>query len=154
MSNYLLLKVSAIEQVSSNEPCRIAEDILTIICNEANAAAMPSPTPTITATPTPTPTPLNIFDTNITIAGTNSIIGTYSSNGLTFTSTGGAGLYFNKQPLSATIGVVSIRKGTPSNSTEIARIVFVDSYLNKSFRLSLGGINYSGVFMNDTIYLP
>lgn len=149
-NNYLLLKVSAVEHVSPSEPCRIVEDILTIICNENTVGQQPSPTPA--TTPTPTPTPLPTFDTSITIAGTNNTIGTYSSDGLTFTCTGGATLNFNKKAASATIGISSIRKGNIQNSVEIARIVFVDSYLNTQYRISIGGINYSGVFTNDTTY--
>lgn len=152
MSNYLLFKVSALEHVSSNSACRIAEDILTIICDDPGAVVVASPTPTQTSTPTPTPTPIGIFDTSITIAGTNSSISSYSTNGLTLTSVGGAIIYFNKQPLSSTIGIMSIRKGTIGSSIELARIVFVDTYLNTKFKFVLNDVVYSGLFTNNSLY--
>lgn len=51
MSDYLLLKITVLEQASANEDCRLAEDILTVICDPP-----PSPTPTNTSTVTPTVT--------------------------------------------------------------------------------------------------
>lgn len=151
-NNYLLLKVTVLEHVSASNACRIAEDILTVICDEAGVVIAPSPTPTVTPTVTPTPTPVGTFDSSITIAGTNTTIATYSTDGLTFTSTGGATIYFDKKDASATMGVMSVRKGNTQNSQEIARIVFVDTYLNSRFRLNVGGVNYSGTFINGNTY--
>lgn len=151
-NNYLLLKVTVLEHVSSSDACRVAEDILTVICDESGAVIPPSPTPTVTPTVTPSPTPVGVFDSSITIAGTNTTVSTYSTEGLTFTSTGGSTIYFDKKGSSATIGIMSVRKGTIQSSREIARIVFVDSYLNSRFRLNVDGINYSGSFVNDNVY--
>lgn len=147
-NNYLLLKVSAIEHVSPSDPCRIVEDILTIVCNQSIAQV--SPTPTLTPTPTPTPAPS--FDTIISLAGSSSIVTSYSSEGLTFTSVGGSFIRFNKQPISSTIGVSYIRKGTPQSSVEIATIVFGDSYLNTQYKLTINDTVYMGVFTNNTTY--
>lgn len=51
MSDYLLLKITALEHASANDNCRVAEDILSVICDPP-----PSPTPTSTVTVTPTNT--------------------------------------------------------------------------------------------------
>jgi len=52
-NNNLLFKITILEQVSSNEACKTAEDIISIVCLPI---ATPTPTPTNTITPSVTPT--------------------------------------------------------------------------------------------------
>ena len=141
-NNYLLLKISALEQVSSNEAGRIAQDVITIICNPAGQAPS-SPTPT----PTPTSTPLPNFANSLTIAGLSNSNGSISNTGITFTSSGGSILSFNNQPDSATISTMSLT----ISSLEVARIIFLDSYLNQSFKFTYNSIAYYGTFTNGVI---
>jgi hypothetical protein len=147
-NNYLLLKVSVLEHVSSNEACRIAEDILTVICNPAGQAVPPSPTPTVTASPTPLPS----FSSSLTIPGASSNNSSISGNGITFSSSGTSILSFDTQPDSATMSTLSIRTGIIGNSVEIARIIFLDGYLNKGFKLRYNSKDYYGLFTNGTLY--
>ena len=142
MNNFLLLKVSALEHVSSNEVCRIAQDVITIICN-APGQVQPDPSPT----PTPTPTLLPSFSTSLVIAGLSSSNSSISGHGITFSSIGGSVLSFNIQPDSATISTLSIK----ISSLEVARIVFLDSYLNQSFKFTYNSIIYYGTFTNGVI---
>jgi hypothetical protein len=147
-NNYLLLKVSVLEHVSSNEACRIAEDILTVICNPPGQAVLPSPTPTVTASPTPLPS----FASSLTIPGLASNNGSISGSGITFSSSGGSIFSFDPQADSATMSTLSIRSGTINSSTEIARIIFLDGYLNKGFKLRINSRDYYGSFINGTLY--
>ena len=141
-NNYLLLKVSVLEHVSSNEACRIAQDVITIICNPVGQAPV-SPTPT----PTPTTTPIPSFVNSLTIAGLSSSNGSLSNSGITFTSSGGSVLSFNNQADSATISTMSLNV----SSLEVARIIFLDSYLNQPFKFTYNGTPYYGTFTNGVI---
>lgn len=153
INNYLLLKVSVLEQVSSNEACRIADDILTVICDPPPAS--PIPQPMITPTPTPTSQPLGsvTYLNGMSIPGSNSSIGTVSANGITLTGLGGTILSYNAKSGVFTMSTLSIRSGTPTSSTELVKLVFVDAYMNDPFRININGINYNASFTNGTIYI-
>jgi hypothetical protein len=142
MNNSLLLKVSALEHVSSNEVCRIVQDVITIICNPPGQA-QPNPTPT----PTPTATPIPSLSTSLIVAGLSTSNSSISGYGITFASSGGSLLSFNTQTDSATISTLSIK----ISSLEVARIVFLDSYLNQSFKFTYNSMSYYGTFTNGVI---
>jgi len=147
-NNYLLLKVSVLEHVTANEACRIVEDTLTVICNPPGQSIL-RPTPTVT----PSSTPLPSFSSGLTIAGSSSNTGSISGSGITFSSNGGSSISFNVQSDSATMSTLSIRTGTINSSTEIARIIFLDGYLNKPFKIRINSTDYYGSFTNGTLYL-
>jgi hypothetical protein len=65
-TNNLLFKITVLEQVTSNEACKTAEDIISIVCD---------PVPTSTPTPTPTVTPT----VTITLSTTPTITPTVSN---------------------------------------------------------------------------
>ena len=146
-TKYLLFKVSALEQVSSNQACRIAEDIITIICDAPPPTPQPTVSPGLSPTPTPTPTrtPAAIttsFDTSITVAGSSTTYSTISGNGVTLTSSGGTSISYSARTGSATMSTLSIRTGNPSSYIEVARLVFVDEYMNNQFKIRLNGTEY------------
>jgi hypothetical protein len=157
-TKYLLFKVSALEQVSSNQACRIAEDIITIICDPPPPTPEPTVSPGLSPTPTPTPTltpqPFSTsFDTSITVAGSSNTYSSISGNGVTITSSGGTSIAYGAKSGSATMSTLSIRMGNPSSYIEAARLVFIDEYMNNQFRLRLNGIEYIRLFSNGIIYL-
>jgi hypothetical protein len=157
-TKYLLFKVSALEQVSSNQACRIAEDIITIICDAPPPTPQPTVSPGLSPTPTPTPTrtPAAIttsFDTSITVAGSSNTYSTISGNGVTLTSSGGTSISYSARTGSATMSTLSIRTGNPSSYIEVARLVFIDEYMNNQFKIRLNGTEYLRSFTNGTIYL-
>lgn len=153
INNYLLLKVSVLEQVSSNEACRIADDILTIICEPPPPS--PVPAPLITPTPTPTTQPAGAITylNGLSIPGSNSVVSTVSANGITITGLGGSILSYNSKTGAFTMSSMSIRLGSPANSSEIVKLVFIDAYMNDSFRINVNGINYNLSFTNGTVYI-
>jgi hypothetical protein len=157
-TKYLLFKISALEQVSSNQACRIAEDIITIICDPPPPTPEPTVSPGLSPTPTPTPTrtpqPIStFFDTSITVAGSSNTYSSVSGNGVTITSSGGTSIAYNAKSGSATMSTLSIRTGNPSSYVEVARLVFIDEYMNNQFRIRLNGTEYLRLFSNGIIYL-
>lgn len=150
-TNYLLFKVSVLEQVTSNEACRIAEDILTVICDPPLPSSVPS------ATPTPTPTRASsnntTFNTTIMIPGSNISVGTLSGNGITLSGLGGTVLSYNTQTGSFTMSTLTFRTGNPSSFTEVAKLVFIDAYMNTPLRLQINNTTYNGTFINGVVYI-
>ena len=157
-TKYLLFKVSALEQVSSNQACRIAEDIITIICDPPPPTPGPTVSPGLSSTPTPTPTrtPAAItasFDTSITVAGSSNTYSSISGNGVTITASGGTSIAYNAKSGSATMSTLSIRTGSSASYIEVARLVFIDEYMNNQFKIRLNGTEYLRLFSNGIIYL-
>ena len=74
MATNLLFKITVLEQVTSNEACKTAEDIISIVCDPIPT---PTPTPTNTVTPTvsitPSITPTNTPTISITPTQTPTI---------------------------------------------------------------------------------
>jgi len=159
--DYLLLKLSVLEQVSGNEACRISEDILTIICDPAptplpsrNPNESPTPTPTVTPTITPSASMSLLYDNTLVLAGINTSISSSSSNGITFVGYGGSALSYNNTNTlsSATNSILYIRLGDENNYTEFGNILFLDSYIGSSFKIYLNNKYYYGIFQNGYVY--
>lgn len=140
MSDYLLLKITALEHASANENCRTAEDILTVICDVPS-----SPTPTPTSTPTPTPQPS--FNSLIRILIDNSPV---SQNGITFNASAGDTLEYNS---------ISSRQGVGrttnlfTGNTQVGQVDFMSDYEGAVFRYTDAstGLKYFGILSGGGI---